>query len=832
MKRIIALAGVVAVIVVVFVVIAVANHFRPRHLQDEALAAGVDAPSFQQAIAKQSATPDYFHDMDSGVTLTDDERRGRATWLVWSGGNDRLWDVMTVKAFGVLDFLKTLSSHKGLPANRDNRWSYLGLVNEPCFEKATGPDPARYNLWLDKRVPVSAECPADPYENEQAYPGVKSGARGTTIPAGSFYGYATGVVGLRLFPNPAFNDAAAKAWNADAFYDDPRYYGRKELIRPYRVGMSCAFCHAGPNPINPPQDPEHPKWANLSSNVGAQYMWIDRVFDWKGPGDTKYPGNPKNPGDTANFIFQLFHTWRPGTLDTSLISTDNINNPRTMNAVYLLGPRLFHATRFGQETLAGGGVNNRQFNDFVKEGPLTTFFQAPDTVFTPRVLKDGSDSVGALGALNRVYINIGTDSEEWLTHFNPVIGGTPISPIAIADARENSAYFAATEMQTPNTALFFLKSTGAHHLRDAPGGSHYLAAPAAVLTRGKVVFAQTCARCHSSKMPDAVPALDPHGCAGKDYLNCWNKYWAYTKTADYKAQMTKIVLAPDFLKDNYLSTELRVPVTLLHTNACSPLATNAIGGNIWDNFSSRSYKDLPSVGDIIWYDPYTGKPNVYHMPAGGRGYTRPPSLVSLWSTAPYLLNNSVGVFDQNPSVAARMGSFQTSIEQMLWPAKRQHDSLLGSKVPGTIDRTTVPSFIQLDVGMLPDVLQKYFPGGVKLGPIPAGTPVGLLSNLNLLQDEPDPLKRLAHDGEMLRLLALAPGDLLRLKKNPTDAEAKRVLANLVTPLLNLSKCKDFVANRGHYFGTGFVDPGAPDPVGEPGLSDQDKRALIEFLKTF
>ena len=42
----------------------------------------------------------------------------------------------------------------------------------------------------------------------------------------------------------------------------------------------------------------------------------------------------------------------------------------------------------------------------------------------------------------------------------------------------------------------------------------------------------------------------------------------------------------------------RVPVTLLQTNACSPLATNAIGGNIWDNFSSQTYKQLPSVGTI------------------------------------------------------------------------------------------------------------------------------------------------------------------------------------------------------------------------------------------
>src|SRR5204863_2838991 len=154
--------------------------------------------------------------------------------------------------------------------------------------------------------------------------------------------------------------------------------------------------------------------------------------------------------------------------------TDNINNPRTMNAVYLLGPRLFHAKRWGRETLAGGGLDNRQFNDFIKEGAISTLFEPPSTVFTPRVLKDGADSVGALGALNRVYLNIGTFSEDWLTHFNALIGGKPITPITINGSRENSAYFAATEAQTLDTARFFLKTTGAHHLADAPGGAPHL----------------------------------------------------------------------------------------------------------------------------------------------------------------------------------------------------------------------------------------------------------------------------------------------------------------------------------------------------------------------
>ena len=51
-------------------------------------------------------------------------------------------------------------------------------------------------------------------------------------------------------------------------------------------------------------------------------------------------------------------------------------------------------------------------------------------------------------------------------------------------------------------------------------------------------------------------------------------------------------------------------------------------------------------------------------------------------------------------------------------------------------------------------------------------------------------------------------------------------------LLKLSKCPDLVVNRGHYFGTDFLEPGEQRGVRQPGLSDADKRALIEFLKTF
>ncbi len=432
---------------------------QPGTVLDEAKQAGRDGASFKHS------GDDYFHDMDGAVKLEPAEIAGRNMWLVWSGGNDRFWDGLSASTFGAFDLLKVVSSHPSLGYNRETRWNYFGLVNEPCFESATAADPNRRGLWLDVR---SKGCAADPFEDESKYPGVAIGARGkplgdaTTQPVGSFYGYASGIVGLRLFPNPAFDEKAAKAWDPERYYTDPSYYNRKDLVRPYRVGMSCGFCHVGPSPVHPPADPAHPAYANLSSSVGAQYMWVDRMFIF----------NSNKPEGRRNYMYQLAHTFRPGSMDTSLVSTDGINNPRTMNAVYSFAARLEMAKRIGTEKLAGGELDNKQFNDFVTSGPLLDYFSKTDsTARTMHVLKDGADSVGLLGALNRVYLNIGVFSEEWLLHFNAVVGGKEISPIKIADAQKNSGYWQATEAGTPNTALFFLKAAQPDRLKDAPGGS-------------------------------------------------------------------------------------------------------------------------------------------------------------------------------------------------------------------------------------------------------------------------------------------------------------------------------------------------------------------------
>jgi hypothetical protein len=113
---------------------------------------------------------------------------------------------------------------------------------------------------------------------------------------------------------------------------------------------------------------------------------------------------------------------------------------------------------------------------------------------------------------------------------------------------------------------------------------------------------------------------------------------------------------------------------------------------------------------------------------------------------------------------------------------------------------------------------------VQIGPIPKGTPVGLLTNLNPLSESTDPAERLEHDRQLLNLIVTLNADLLKLPPGATDEQARQVFANAVEQMLSLSKCPDLIVNRGHYFGT--------DRSPEPGLSDDDKNALIAFLKRF
>ena len=183
-----------------------------------------------------------------------------------------------------------------------------------------------------------------------------------------------------------------------------------------------------------------------------------------------------------------------------------------------------------------------------------------------------------------------------------------------------------------------------------------------------------------------------------------------------------------------------------------------------------------------------------------------------------------------------MRSFDDSIRQMLWPERRDKDSLLGDRIPGVIDRVGDrapagydgrPANITVPTGYLPDLLvralRKRSPEllteeGLRIGPIPTGTPIGLLANVNLLSEDRGLVARTQQFERVIERIAPVLVRLHKLGANATNEQARAAFADMVDPLLELNKCPDLVINRGHTFGSK--------------LSDADKLALIEFLKTF
>ena len=274
-----------------------------------------------------------------------------------------------------------------------------------------------------------------------------------------------------------------------------------------------------------------------------------------------------------------------------------------------------------------------------------------------------------------------------------------------------------------------------------------------------------------------------------------------------KAWFAEAVLKDDFRDDNFFSDEARYPITKIKTNAARALATNAMRGHVWNDFSSDTYKNLPSVGQIDVYNPYTDGTDKFTVPAGGPGYYRTPSLINIWSSAPFFHNNSLGKFTGDPSVAGRMEAFNDAVEKLLWPEKR-----LGKD---SIWRTSQACRLQIQAAVIPEPMRTLLKaqidpdGYFRVGYIPAGTPINLIANVN-----PD-----AEPAKLVKLSAKLAEVFAEIKlKNLDPAATKALMAKELVPmLLEVSNCPDFVTDRGHTFGST--------------LPDSDKRALIEFLKT-
>jgi hypothetical protein len=688
---------------------------------------------------------------------------GMDTWHWWCGvDNPGFWRDMaklTSKKANVLtariDLLRMLHT-----VPRSERWEKIGLINDPDCVAAKKPD--KYGLMIDRMKDGSLTW--DP----------------------EVFGFSSGVVGLQLFINKEFD---AKKWSIDKYLADA-----SSVEPPYHVGMACAVCHTAFNPNRPPKNPAEPKWENLSSHIGSQYFREGMLFGYDMPKDS--------------FAWHYLHSQSPGTSDTTRFPTDFINGPILINSIYRLNDRLKLAR--AERITAAQKVMMQSINKHLglPENDGIGGTDAEPTYRSPRVLSTGADSLGLVVAATRVYVNEGSGYKDWFSTWavNPYdLKGSRARGFKQKEfdilgkiRKDPKSPWMQTEARMPNLALYLGTHDG-YPLKDAieaegkggKNGKDYLTTDAAVLRRGKIAFADHCARCHSSKKPDNLPE----------------------DAAAQKKAWRDFVLRDDFLKDNFLSDDERYPCSELGTNIGRALSPNWDGGGGYGQMSSLGFKlnqagteqvfDHDKEGKPIrLYNPLTGKHDI-KFTAKKLSY-RTPTLVSIWATAPYLHNNSVGIYNGDPSVAGRMAAYKDGMTKLLWPERR-----LGVRsMLVTTQDSKLPDFFPMLMKLMPEFSDL---SGLDLDLInvPKGTPINLIMNLHA--KDVKVVLRAYVDGVLQGQPRKKFAELR--KKNHAQGHKR-----LMEKLLEVNMCPDFIEDRGHTYGRE--------------LSDEDKRALIEYMKHF
>jgi hypothetical protein len=300
---------------------------------------------------------------------------------------------------------------------------------------------------------------------------------------------AAGVVGLRKFPNPSGG--------------------------PPLIGVTCAACHAGFDPTHPPSNPNHPRWETIHPTIGNQYLQSGKIFNGHlSPHDPRY---------------QVFASWAPGTVDTTAIENDHINNPGMITPIW--------------------AVPDRPFFDLTIDG-------APIRVH--RSGQGGEDDTGCERAAIRVYFNIGMCAAECMVgHLANGPGGSQ-TPIDLAECAQVCPALVQAE-QSVDKLCAFLQTPTPPPLVHAPDGPHFI--DWKVVERGQKVFESACGSCHSNgerslahnvlsdDLIHPVEEIGTHSCRARTTNWRAGHIWATFSSDQYKERPTG---GPGFYRDMLL----------------------------------------------------------------------------------------------------------------------------------------------------------------------------------------------------------------------------------------------------------------------------------------
>lgn len=792
-----------------------------------------------KAYAQSMLSPGYA-ETDAGYTPS--ERAGREIWFFATAFNDRFFTYTYPQRLGAtIDWYEVLGAE-----NKGDLFPAWGAIVDP-----------------DCCIPGDADCPAQSLDETYGFqwcPGDEDllsfvGKDGYRDPACDFndapfntatphgeedqrqdacdlrYGTSTGALGLRKFPNPRFDpekwvalNGSLSSWDgyrkmlsdadpadADSENADARmnrlFDGSVEP--PFRIGMACGACHIAFKPTNPPDDPNDPQWEHIDGLVGNQYS---RVSNMLGNGLSKH-----------RLEWQLIARSRPGVVDTSALPMDLVSNPGTMNAIINIDKRPAHEHRLSRwekvSTCPAGAEPEDCWCEPGKPGKCWEWQTA--THMVPHILKGGEDSVGLPEAIQRVYFNIGSCAEQcWINHVPDLRAADPAqrnygqTPFDIGQCRRDCASFRAIEDRLGDIQAFF-QTARPSDLWEARG----LASPRdleleleeeyfeGAVEQGREIFAQTCARCHSSQP-------GPYG------------------NTDFLAASAEDAT----LREDWLGNDLLTPVSEVGTYNARAMHSNHMQSRVWEQYGSETLRARA---------PDAERTEV--MKGGGRGYYRNISLLSAWAHAPFMQNNAIGpelcgkndgskTDHYSPTYVDENGAlledppacwlYDTSVEGRYELYKASMDAMLNP------DKRIDKMFI-LDRDIIIDVAPKVELGPIETGlslKILAGQPAVALASLrykDLLQDlilrHRNPEKLAAkYDG-------ILDGDQFTELSDSLDSMLADLIAEEGHKVVEIisqpdhfiqryySNVHDRIENIGHDFGED--------------LTDEEKQALTAFVAT-
>jgi hypothetical protein len=786
-----------------------------------------------RAAAVQPAQAPFDPGFQAGAQgLTASERVGREIWFKATAGNARFLTYAFQQRLGVLvDWYRVL----GAPG-RDQRFETWGLINDP--ECCTPGKPGCPMKSLDQTYGFDY-CPGDDvllsFVGKEGYRDPACDLPDAPVPAGTkdqrqsacdlAFGTSSGALGFRKFPNPRFDPARWQAlngsmgtWQAfDAKLAPSGPDSRTTRLLddsiepPFLIGMACGTCHIAFKPTNPPRDAEHPLWESIDGLIGNQYSRASEIF--------------ASGMATNSLEWQVFSHARPGTVDTSAMPNDQVSNPGTMNAVMNLEQRPFFEENVLKwrpvQSCAAGADPRACWCEPGRDNKC--WLRSLQVEKVHHILKGGEDSIGTLEALQRVYINIGSCSEQcWVNHITDIRQADPEqrgfgqSPVDIGQCRRDCPNFRAIEDRLADMAAFVLTERPAelYAARGLKNRTELIAQldreyGQGAVAHGRQVFAQTCARCHSSQPGP------------------------YDEHTDFYATVPG---RPD-LRVDFLSSDEVIPVTDIGTDRSRALHSNHMKGHIWEEYGSETLRARKQVPDI-------SEPS-----DGGRGYYRPISLLSVWAFAPFMHNNAIGpevcgapkdaasdfyrnpyvlpgtwtpmpnppaCWPYDPSVEGRYKLYKASMEALLNPKTRL------PKVTLVADAIILdgPNFTGDDRGFQ---LQ-----------VPAGVPSALVGNLRH--------KEFIGDLVLAKTNVQALKDKYRPRYGAAEADTiattlQQILQQLVaavardpgTAIAQIGK--DHLPFIQKMYSNSTVDVENDGHTFGQGLSAQDKQALMAFLAT-